>query len=276
VQRISAPLDDLLAAAGRLAEGDYAARVPEKGYREVRSLSRAFNNMASRLSTIDEQRRRLLSDITHELRSPITVLKGNLEGMLDGVYPANEANLRSLLEETNLLRRLVDDLRILALAESGALQLQKEQTDLAALAGETLAAFQSQADAAEVSLALEAAEHLPELDLDPGRIRQVLANLLTNALRYTPAGGTITLRYRRSDGRTELEVQDTGPGIAAEDLPHIFERFYKSADSGGMGLGLAIAKHLVEAHGGTITALSAPGQGTIIRVSLPFAPDEHH
>ncbi len=269
VRRVFVPLDDLLAAADRVAEGDYSARVEEKGTREVRTLARAFNHMAARLHSVDEQRRQLLADVTHELRNPLTVIQGNLEGMLDGVYPADETQLRALLDETNILERLVEDLRTLALAESGALQLKKEPTDLGLLVGETLSAFRTQAETAGVSLEAGTTSSLPMLDLDPGRIRQVLANLLTNALRYTPRGGKISLQYRLESERVMLEVQDSGPGIPAEDLPHVFERFYKSADLGGMGLGLAIARHLVEAHGGTITAKSTPGLGTTICISLP-------
>lgn len=269
LRRLVTPVNDLLKAADRVGQGDYSVRVPEKGPREVRSLARAFNTMASRLHIMDEQRRDLLADVTHELRTPLTVVQGNLEGMLDGVYPADEANLRSLLDETNLLTRLVEDLRTLALAESGALQLKKEPTALALLVRETAAAFEKQADAAGVTLTVETAPDLPWLDLDPGRIRQVLSNLLANALRYTPAGGTVSVRYRQADGQVLLEVQDSGPGIPPEELPYVFERFYKSTDSGGMGLGLAIARHLVEAHGGTIRAESTPGQGTTMQVTLP-------
>jgi signal transduction histidine kinase len=225
--------------------------------------------MTASLHQSEQARNTFIADVTHELRTPLTVVQGNLEGMLDGVYPADEANLRSLLEETNILARLVEDLRTLALAESGALQLKRESTDLSMLIRDTLAAFQSQADAAGVTLSVEADADLPWLDLDPGRIRQVLVNLVANALRYTPASGTISVRYRQEDGQALLDVQDSGPGIPADELPHVFERFYKSADSGGMGLGLAIARHLVEAHGGTIRAASALGQGTTIQITLP-------
>ena len=269
LRRLVIPLDDLLKAADRVGQGDYSVRVQEKGPRELRSLARAFNNMASRLNITDEQRRQLLADVTHELRNPLTVVQGNLEGMLDGDYPADEANLRSLLEETNILARLVEDLRTLALAESGSLQLRKEAIDLSMLIRDTLAAFKAQAGAAGVSLIVETSDDLPWLDLDPGRIRQVLSNLVANALRYTPAGGVIRVRYRQDENQALLEVQDTGPGILADELPHVFERFYKSTDSGGMGLGLAIARHLVEAHGGTITAESVPGAGTTMRITIP-------
>jgi signal transduction histidine kinase len=269
MRRLVVPLDDLLKAADHLGQGDYSVHVQERGPREVRSLARAFNHMAARLQEVNRQRRDLLADVTHELHTPLTVIQGNLEGMLDGVYPADEKNLRALLEETNLLSRQVEDLRTLALAESGALQLKKEPTDLALLVRETAAAFQAQADAAGVSLTVETAADLPWLDLDPGRLRQVLANLLANALRYTPAGGTVSICYAQADGQAVIEVADSGPGIPPDELPHVFERFYKSTDSGGMGLGLAIARKLTEAHGGTIRAESAPGQGTTVRVLLP-------
>jgi len=261
LRRLVTPLDDLLKGADRVGQGDYSVRVPEKGPREVRSLARAFNDMASRLHVTDEQRRQLLADVTHELRTPLTVVQGNLEGMLDGVYPANEENLRSLLEETNVLSGLVEDLRTLTLAESGALLLRKEATDLTMLVRETVSSFKTQSDKTGISLKVETEDNLPLLELDPGRIRQVLSNLMANSLRYTPAGGTITIRYHQENGRAFLEVQDTGPGIPPDELPHVFERFYRSTDSGGMGLGLAIARHLVEAHGGKIIAESVPERG---------------
>jgi two-component system, OmpR family, sensor histidine kinase BaeS len=270
LRRLIVPLDDLLKAAERVGQGDYSVQVQEKGPRELRSLERAFNSMAARLHITDEQRREMLADVTHELRTPLTVVQGNLEGMLDGVYPADEANLRALLEETNILARLVDDLRTLTLAESGVLQLRKEPTDLAMLIRDTLSGFQTQAGNAGVSLVADIADNLPWLELDPGRIRQVLSNLATNALRYTPLGGTITVRYRQAGEQALLEMQDNGPGIPADTLPNVFERFYKSTDSGGMGLGLAIARHLVEAHDGTISAVSAHGTGTTMRITLPM------
>jgi two-component system, OmpR family, sensor histidine kinase BaeS len=275
MRRLVNPVNDLLQAAESIGQGNYAVHVAVRGPREVRTLARTFNEMASRLHNIDEQRRRLLADVTHELHNPLTVIQGNLEGMLDGVYPAGEAELRSLLDETRILSRLVEDLRTLALAESGVLQLKMEATDLALLVKETAATFQPQAEAAGVTLTVETAPNLPLPNLDPGRIRQVLTNLLSNALRYTPAGGTVVIRLRRGRLQKEgdqllLDVQNSGAGIPADELPHVFERFYKSTDSGGMGLGLAIARHLVEAHGGTIRADSAPGEGTTMRVTLPI------
>lgn len=270
LRRILTPLDDLLEAAGRVAGGDYSVRVAETGIKAVRSLSHAFNNMAAALSLTNQRRRELLADVTHELRTPLTVIRGNLEGMLDGVYPADETNLRALLEETNLLSRLIDDLRTLALAESGALQLKKETTDLLPFLHDVASFYQSQADAAGVRIVIQAAGDFPMLDIDPVRMRQVLNNLLSNSLRYSPPGSQVSLTATLDRQTITISVQDEGPGIAEEDLPHVFERFYKSTDSGGMGLGLAIAKHLVEAHGGQIAAENAPQRGTIMRVSLPL------
>jgi two-component system, OmpR family, sensor histidine kinase BaeS len=274
LRRISMPLDDLLEAADRVSEGDYSIRVQEKGPPEVRSLGRAFNKMASHLHQVDEQRRNLLADATHELRTPLTVIQGNLEGMLDGVYPADEANLHALLDETHILSRLMDDLRTLALAESGALQLKKEPADLLPFLRDTVHIFQHQAATAGVSIRVDGADDLPAIEIDPGRMRQVLSNLLANALRYSPAGGMIRVKCELLEGSFVLAVQDDGPGIPPEDLAHVFERFYRSTDSGGMGLGLAIAKHLVEAHGGSITAENAPERGTLMRIFLPVTGQE--
>jgi signal transduction histidine kinase len=273
LRHMSAPLGDLLEAAGHITEGDYSQRVAERGPSELRALVRAFNEMAARLQLTEEQRRDLMADITHELRTPLTVIQGNLEGFLDGVYSPDEPRLKSLLEETQILARLVEDLRTLALAESGALQLKKEPTNLALLIGETVAAFRTQADAAGVNIDIQAGSDLPVLNLDPERFRQVLSNLIANALRYTPRAGNIHVSYAaiRSDGGKDAEVtvQDDGVGIAPDVLPNIFNRFYKSRDSSGTGLGLPIARHLVEAHGGSITAESQPGRGTTMRIRLP-------
>lgn len=272
---VAIPIADILQAVGRVADGDYTARAAEWGSRDVRRLARAFNSMAERLQQNEEQRRDLLADVTHELRTPLTVIQGNLEGLIDGVYPRDDAHLSPILEETRVLSRLIDDLRTLALAERGALQLAKEPTDLGALISETVAPFRPQARSAQVDLVAEIAPDLV-LDLDPARIREVLENVIANALRYTPPGGTIKIKLL-IDGAAPKEVTiavaDSGPGIAAQDLPHIFDRFYKSSDSRGMGLGLAIAKNLVAAHGGRISAESELGRGTTIRFSLPI-PDE--
>ncbi|MGH2491000.1 MAG: sensor histidine kinase [Candidatus Limnocylindria bacterium] len=270
-RRFAAPLGDLIDAAESVEGGDYGVRVRVRGAREVRSLARAFNAMSERLETSEEQRRRLLADVTHELRTPLTIMQGNLEAMMDGVYPADAQHLEPILDETRVLSRLVDDLRTLSLAEAGALALHREPTDVAALVTDTVASFRGQADGADVGLAAEIGGELPSADLDPIRLREVLTNLLSNALRYTPRGGSVRVGASSSDGQLHISVRDTGPGIAADVLPHVFDRFYKSEESRGAGLGLAIAKSLVVAHGGEIAATSAPGQGTEMRFTLPLA-----
>lgn len=272
LRRMSTPIDDLLAASNRVAERDYSARVAEQGPPEIRSLMRAFNSMTERLQINDSQRRAMLADISHELRTPLTVIQGNVEGMLDGVYPADEKQLKSILEETQILSRLVDDLRILALAESGALQLKREPTDLGELIQEVVRSFQARMDDLGVKIDLRV-EDIEQLEIDPARIREVLSNLIGNALRYSPRRGMVKVCLTESvvggEGSVLVSVEDNGPGIASDDLPRIFDRFYKSSDSGGMGLGLSIAKYLVEAHGGRISAESDFGKGTRISFTLP-------
>jgi len=279
LRRMSMPLDELLDASNRVAEGDYSTRVEERGTPEVRSLMAAFNSMAEKLELDDRQRRNMLADISHELRSPITIMQGNLEGMIDGVYAADPERMKSLYDETKILSRLVDDLRTLALAESGSLQLKREPTDLGLLIREAVSAFEAQAKEKEIRIELSLA-HVDAIDVDAMRIREVLANLLANALRYTPSRGEVKVGVTESnvgEGRgVTILVQDSGAGIESADLAHIFDRFYKSRDSGGMGLGLSIAKYLVEAHGGKIWAESGEGKGTRVSFSIPFSREGSH
>jgi len=272
LRRMSRPLDELVEASNKVAEGDYSARVDVKGTPEIRSLLHGFNSMAERLQLTDQERRNMLADVSHELRTPITVIQGNVEGILDGLYPADEARLKSVLEETQILSRLVDDLRTLALAESGALRLKREPTNLAELIRDTISNFEAQAKEKEIRLTVSL-QDIEETNLDPQRIREVLTNLISNALRYTPLGGEVKVGVTEPSSGAEraitIIVEDNGPGIASTELPHVFDRFYKSSDSGGMGLGLSIAKYLVEAHGGKIWAESEIGQGTKISFALP-------
>ena len=274
VRRLALPLGELIEGAGRVEAGDYSVRVNTRGPRELRLLGRAFNDMAERLQRSEAQRRNLLADVTHELRTPVAVIQGNLEGVLDGIYPANAEHLGPVLEEVRQLSHLIDDLRTLSLSESGALELHREPTDLAVLAGEVAASFRPQAEAQKVELLVEAPVDLPLADVDPIRIREVLVNLVANSLRHTPGAGRVTVSARLETDRRRLQltVEDNGAGIPAEQLPHIFDRFYKSQSSSGSGLGLTIARHLVEAHGGEIGAESAPGCGTTLRFTLPLAP----
>ena len=272
LRRMSAPLDDLLNATQRVADGDYSARVEAKGTPEMYSMMQGFNSMAERLQENDKQRRAMLADVSHELRTPITVIQGNVEGILDGLYPADEARLQSIMEETQVLSRLVDDLRTLALAESGSLKLARELTDLADLVRDTVAGFESQALEKRVRFELSLAD-VGEVNVDPLRLREVLSNLVGNALRYTPDRGVVKVNLTETasggEGGVQVSVEDSGAGIESADLPHVFERFYKSSDSGGMGLGLSIARYLVEAHGGKIWAESEAGRGTKIAFTLP-------
>lgn len=269
IRRAIYPIADVIDAAQRVADGDYATRVQERGPREVRGLTRAFNAMTARLEANDAQRRAMLADVSHELRTPLTVIQGNLEGMMDGVYPLDRAHLEPVLDETRQLARLIQDLRTHALAESGALHLQKESTDLAVLVNETAASFRAQAESSGIALLVDAEMMLPNVAVDPARIRQVLENLIANALRYTARGGEVRVTCTRStDKNVRVTVKDTGRGIPREELPHVFERFYKARDSRGTGLGLAIAKSLVQAHGGDIGAESELGKGTQIWFTL--------
>jgi len=268
---IARPLGDLVDAAGKVETGDYAVRVPEidRGPGELRDLGRAFNTMTARLEADEAQRRRLLADVSHELRNPLAIVQGNLEALVDGVYPADEAHLAPILDETRVLARLIEDLRTLSLAEAGTLALHREPTDPRVLIADVAESFQVRARSVGATLTSDMPVDLPILEIDPLRIREVVSNLIDNALRYVNAGGAVRIAGRVLDHAVEIAVSDDGPGIPSALLPTIFERFAKSPESRGSGLGLAIAKAIVEAHGGTITAESSPTSGTTIRVRLP-------
>jgi two-component system sensor histidine kinase BaeS len=289
-RRVGRPLGDLVDAAGRIEAADYTVRVDEspRGGSDLRGLSRAFNSMAERLESEDATRRQLLADVSHELRTPLAVIQGNLEALLDGVYPPDAAHIGPILEETRVLERLIDDLRTLSLAESGALPLHREPTDPDVLLDDVATAHRARAAAAGVTLTVAAGPDVAPVDLDPVRMRQVLSNLVDNALRVMPDGGTISLAATAAPAATAalaataapaeltLRVTDDGPGIPADLLPNVFERFAKSPTSRGSGLGLAIARAIVEAHGGTIGAESIPapasGHGTTVTITLPAGP----
>jgi two-component system OmpR family sensor kinase/two-component system sensor histidine kinase BaeS len=293
---LNRPLRHLTAAAGALAAGRLDVQVPPAGIRELDELARAFNRMARAIADGDRQRRQLTADVAHELRTPLTIIKGRLEGIQDGVYAATPDQVERLLAETALLERLIEDLRVLALADAGQLTLYREPTDPAALLQGAAAAFAAQAAAQGVALRVVAPDDLPQLEVDPQRMAQVLANLVSNALRHTSSGGSITLKAEFiADRRLQIadwslskqqsaiynlqsaivmQVVDTGAGIAAEDLPHIFDRFWRADRArtrGGAGLGLAITRQLVEAHGGQVRAASEAGRGTTITMVLPAA-----
>jgi two-component system sensor histidine kinase BaeS len=270
MRRLTRPMDTLVDAAGRIESGDYSVQVPERGSPDLRSMARAFNSMSSRLKANDEQRRSFLADITHELRTPLSVIRGQVEAIGDGMYPADPAHLAPILDATEALDRLVQDLRTLVLTDAGSLVLNREPTDLAALLAEIVESFKPQADAAHLTLESELATDLPHVEVDPARIRSVIGNLLSNAIRYTPPDGSIKVALSRSGDQAVVTVADTGEGIAPELLPHVFERFVKGAESNGSGLGLAIAHDMAEAHGGTLEVESEAGSGTRLRLTLPL------
>ncbi len=261
----------LMDAADHVAGGDYAARVDDSGSRQLSRLTQAFNQMAGRLQTNEDRRRELLADVAHELRTPLQVIRGSIEGMIDGLYPADPERLRPLLDETIVMARLLDDLRTLSMAEGGVLPLHPETVDPRSLADDVVQTFRSIADEAGVTIASTHTGDVPtHVEADPVRLAEILANLVANALRHTHAG-SVTVGVSRAGRGVAFEVADTGPGIPAEQLPFVFDRFVTSADAGGTGLGLAIAKRLVEAHGGTIVAAAPPGGGTTIRFVIPPA-----
>ena len=272
IRRFGSPLGGIVEAADRVADGDYSVRVSEYGPGWMRTIAHAFNSMTSKLQSQDQQRRHLMADIAHELRNPLAALQGRLEGMLDGVYPRDEAQINAVLQETQMLTRLVDDLRTLAHSESGTLALQKESTDMGVLVNDAATAFSADAAERKVTLDVQAATDLPLMDVDPLRIREVLTNLISNALRHTPEGGRVTVAGSSTSESVVLSVSDTGSGIPATELPKIFDRFYKGRASRGSGLGLTIARNLVVAHGGEIHADSVEGRGTVISIRLPLRP----
>jgi signal transduction histidine kinase len=266
VRRMTRPMNNLIDAAHRIESGDYSAQVPEWGSQDIRSVARAFNSMSARLKTIDEQRRNLMADVTHELRTPLSVIRGQAEAIADGVYPADEAHLAPILDATQALDRLVDDLKTLAETDAGNLVLHKEPTDIGALVRETVESFRPQAQSAGLSLTTEIADNLPPRDIDPFRMRQVVGNLLSNALGHTPSSGSVKVVVDASG----FTVADTGEGISPDLQPHVFERFAKGPNSTGSGLGLAIARDIVRAHSGGIE-VSSSESGTTLTVTLPAA-----
>jgi two-component system OmpR family sensor kinase len=272
---LTAPLDRLAEAARAIGAGDLGQRVEVGGSRELAAVATSFNNMAASLEQAETLRRNLVADVAHELRTPLSVLQVNLQAILDGVYPLERAEIARLYDQSRLLARLVDDLHELAQAEAGQLPLHRETTDLVALARFTAATFTPVAEAQGVRLDLELPEQLSAVSVDPGRIAQVLHNLLSNAVSHSPAGGVVTLSAEAMGADVVLTVHDTGEGIAAEDLPRVFDRFYRadrsrSRQRGGAGLGLAIARSLVVAHGGSLTVTSEgiPGRGSTATVRL--------
>ena len=271
LRRAAVPLSDVMEAADRVAAGDHDVQVPERGPRRFRRLARSFNAMTERLRASERERRNLIADVAHELRTPLTVIQGQAEGLLDGLYPADREHLEPLLEETRVMSRLLNDLLTLSTAEAGALRLHREPVQPHTLVREAEEAFEGPAAVAGVTLESHVAPDLPMVDVDSVRIGEVLANLLSNALRHTPSGGLVSISADPADSGVAFVVKDTGSGIAPDALPHVFDRFAKGPDSSGAGLGLAIAKSLVQAHSGTISAKSQTDAGTTMRFVLPTA-----
>jgi two-component system OmpR family sensor kinase len=279
---LTAPLARLTAAARHIAGGDLSQRVPGTGSAEIAALGRAFNQMAADLEKAEDLRRNMVADVAHELRTPLSVLQGNLRAILDGVYPLEQAEIAALYDETRLLSRLVDDLHELAQAEAGQLHLDLHPTDLFEVVQTTVANFAVAAEAKGVGLTTDWADETTNLPVlaDPDRLAQIMRNLLSNALRHTPQGGQITVSATVLPfipQAVRIVVTDTGEGISPEDLPHVFDRFWRAdrsraRETAGSGLGLAIARHLVQAHGGEMGVESEVGQGSRFWFSLPVAP----
>jgi signal transduction histidine kinase len=271
-RQLTAPLRALTDAAHRLADGE-VAQVQIRSHDEIGELGQAFNQMSYSLAQQETLRRNLMADIAHELRTPLTVIRGDLEAMLDGVFEATPEALASLQEETLLLSRLVEDLRALAQAEAGQLQLKREPTDLADLLCGVVDNFDLQAESQGQILCLDLPADLPPVDGDPQRVRQIVANLVSNALRHAPDSGQVIVSAHGHTAEVQVSVADDGPGIAPEDLPHVFDRFWRAGRPRveGSGLGLAIARELVRAHGGRIWVESEYGHGSVFHFTLPLA-----
>jgi two-component system OmpR family sensor kinase/two-component system sensor histidine kinase BaeS len=273
---ISRPVVRLTEATRAVAAGDLGVRVSGRYPGELGELADSFNRMTEELARADQLRRNMTADVAHELRTPLSVIQGKIEGVLDDVYPATPAHLEPILEETKLLAHLVEDLRLLALAEAGQLSLNRQAVDVGDLLRDSQVNFGPQADDRGITLALDLLSELPLVEADRRRVAQIVGNLLTNALRHTPQGGCVTLSATVVEGAVEVSVSDTGAGIPADDLPYIFERFWRGEKSrsragGGSGLGLAIARQLVEAHGGSVGVESVLGEGSVFRFTLPLA-----
>lgn len=276
---LTRPLREVAAASHAVAEGELGRQVPVRTQDELGELATAFNQMSAELARAVAQRRQMTADIAHDLRTPLTVLAGYLEAMEDGSLALTPQRLAIMQQEVRGLTRLVEDLRILSLADAGRLTLHRQETDVGELLAQIRQAYAPQAAQQQVTLNTEVDPELGTASLDPERMRQVLGNLLSNALRHTGVGGTVTLAARRERADTFLlAVHDTGDGIPAEDLPHIFNRFYRGdkarADTdAASGLGLAIVRSLVEMHGGQISADSAPRRGTTFLIRLPIVEE---
>jgi signal transduction histidine kinase len=271
------PVHELTVAAGKLAEGDLSQRVPVQGNDELASLGQAFNEMAATLQLAEKSRRAMTADIAHELRTPLSVQRANLEALQDGVYALTVDNLQPILDQNELLTRLVEDLRTLALADAGQLNLERTLVNVEELTQEVVSRFRPAAMKRKVTLTLCVKGKCGETALDRQRVEQILNNLLSNSLRYTPAGSEVSIHLACEKGTLTLKVRDRGPGIPAESLPHVFERFYRvdrsrSREEGGTGLGLSIARKLAQGHGGDLAVSNHPEGGALFTLTIPSKP----
>ena len=273
---ILAPIRALTTAARKFGKGDFSHRVDCDNRTEIGELAASFNNMAENLENTEMQRRHMVADIAHELRTPLTNLRGYLEAISDGLVKPDEATIHSLSEEADTLSRLVADLQELSMADAGALKLIFDAVDAKEIVSDSVYGIQPKAASRSIELAVDFPDELPTVKADPYRLRQILNNLINNAVEHTPAHGTINVCANVRDNFMIFSVEDTGEGIPAEDLPRIFDRFYRvdksrTRSTGGSGLGLTITKRLVEAHGGVIDVVSKPGQGTTFTFSIPLS-----
>ena len=272
-RRYGRPMTNIFSAIDSISEGDLSVRVPEHYPRQFGQLAKRFNHMVSELERNEQQRRNLTADIAHELRTPLHIIQGNLEGIIDGVYQPTSEHINNTLDETKLLARLVSDLQTLSLAEAGQLPLHPTRFLLADLMDDLTSSFSAQAASLGILLQTNITDSTKELTADYDRLNQVLSNLISNAIRHTPQGGTISIETESTSGGVKIAVRDTGSGIPAEDIPFIFDRFWRGSKSrterANSGLGLAIAKQLILAHHGTIEAQSEVGKGTTFIIELP-------
>jgi len=270
MRRNFAPVGELIDATRRLGEGDTGVRIRNLRPGPLAAVGASFNRMAERLEAEDERRRRFLADITHEMRTPLTVVRGEVEAVLDGLHDTNSLDL--VLDEVDLMDRLLEDLRVLAMAEAGRLTLHPEATDMSSLINDVVATHATVMESQGVSLELEVDDYIPEMSIDPQRVRQILNNVVSNALKQMPDGGVLQISANVTTTTVELTVGDTGPGVPPDQLETIFERFVRSGDTAGTGLGLSIARDLAVAHDGSLVAENRPGQGAVFRLSLPLGP----
>jgi signal transduction histidine kinase len=267
------PLQALTQAAQNIARGDLEQQVPVRAKDEIGQLAEAFNRMSLTVARSNQQRKQMTADIAHDLRTPLTVIAGYVESMRDGVLKPTPDRLDLIYTEIEHLQNLVGDLKLLSQAEAGELPMHPAPVDPCDLLERAAAPFDHSAEQQKVTLVIQVETGLPPITVDEGRMMQVFGNLISNALRYTPPGGAITLSAERDGGAVRLAVADTGSGISPEELPYIFDRFHRAdksrhAESGESGLGLAIVKALIEAHGGTVSAVSTPDKGTRIEMLL--------